>query len=102
MSRLGDIGGRLYRGEVSFDFIGRQKLWYLISGCILVIAIVALLVRGLNFSVEFKGGSVFQVQAANATISQVRAVDRRRRREPRSCSRSAWAARPSGRCRPSR
>ena len=33
MSRLGDIGGRLYRGDVSFDFVGRQKLWYTISGC---------------------------------------------------------------------
>ena len=27
MSRLGNVGGRLYRGEVSFDFVGRQKLW---------------------------------------------------------------------------
>ena len=48
-----------------------QKLWYTISGCILVIAVVALLVRGLNFSVDFKGGSLFQVKAPNATISQV-------------------------------
>ena len=71
MSRLGDVGGRLYRGEVSVNFVGRQKLWYTISGCILVIAILALLIRGLNFSVEFKGGSVFQVHAPNASISQV-------------------------------
>ncbi len=71
MSRLGDIGGRLYRGDVSINFVGRQKLWYTISGCILVIAIVALLVRGLNFSVDFKGGSIFQVKAPNATITQV-------------------------------
>ncbi len=71
MSRLGDVGGRLYRGDVSINFVGRQKLWYTISGCILVIAVVALLVRGLNFSVEFKGGSVFQVSAPNASISQV-------------------------------
>ena len=71
MSRLGDVGGRLYRGDVSINFVGRQKLWYTISGCILVIAIVALLVRGLNFSVDFKGGSLFQVKAPNATITQV-------------------------------
>jgi preprotein translocase subunit SecF len=71
MSRLGDIGGRLYRGDVSINFVGRQKLWYTISGCILVIAIAALLVRGLNFSVDFKGGSIFQVKAPNATITQV-------------------------------
>jgi preprotein translocase subunit SecF len=71
MSRLGDLGGRLYRGDVSVNFVGRQKLWYTISGCIVVIAIVALAVRGLNFSVDFKGGSVFTVKAPNATISQV-------------------------------
>ena len=63
--------GRLYRGDVSINFVGRQKLWYTISGCILVIAIVALLVRGLNFSVDFKGGSLFQIKAPNATITQV-------------------------------
>jgi preprotein translocase subunit SecF len=71
MSRLGDVGGRLYRGDVSINFVGRQKLWYTISGCILVIAIGALLFRGLNFSVDFKGGSIFQVKAPNATITQV-------------------------------
>jgi preprotein translocase subunit SecF len=71
MSRLGDLGGRLYRGDVSINFVGRQKLWYTISACIVVIAIVGLLVRGLNFSVDFKGGSIFTVKAPNATISQV-------------------------------
>jgi preprotein translocase subunit SecF len=71
MSRLGDIGGRLYRGDVSVNFVGRQKLWYTISGCILGIAVIALIVRGLNFSVDFKGGSIFEVKAPNASISQV-------------------------------
>ncbi|HEY4701324.1 MAG TPA: protein translocase subunit SecF, partial [Streptosporangiaceae bacterium] len=71
MSRLGDLGGRLYRGDVSINFVGRQKLWYTISGCIVVIAIVALAVRGLNFSVDFKGGSIFTVKAPSASISQV-------------------------------
>ena len=66
MSRLGNIGGRLYRGEVSFDFVSRQKLWYTISGCILVISLLALIFRGLDYSVEFKGGSVFTVPAASS------------------------------------
>jgi preprotein translocase subunit SecF len=74
MSALGGIGGRLYRGEVSFDFVGRQRLWYSISGLILAISVVALLVFGLNFSVDFKGGSIFQFPAGNATISEVRAA----------------------------
>ncbi len=66
MSRLGNIGGRLYRGEVSFDFVSRQKLWYTISGFILVISLLALIFRGVDFSVDFKGGSVFTVPAATS------------------------------------
>jgi preprotein translocase subunit SecF len=74
MSRLGQIGGKLYRGEVSFNFVGRQKLWYSISAAILVISVVALLVRGLDFSVDFKGGAVFTFPAPTATVSQVTAA----------------------------
>ena len=66
------IGGRLYRGEVSVDFVGRQRLWYMISGAILVISVVAVVVFGLNFSVDFKGGSLYQFPAGTATITQVR------------------------------
>jgi preprotein translocase subunit SecF len=64
MSRLGDLGGKLYRGEVSINFVGRQKLWYTISGIIVLISVIALATRGLNFSVEFKGGAVFSFPAA--------------------------------------
>ncbi len=71
MSRLGNVGGRLYRGEVSVDFVGRQKLWYRISGAILVISIAALLVFRLQYSVDFKGGSVFSFAAPAATSTQV-------------------------------
>ena len=68
MSRLGNIGGRLYRGEVSVDFVGRQKLWYRISGAILVISVVALLVFRLQYSVDFKGGSVFSFKAPRGDV----------------------------------
>ena len=71
MSRLGNVGGRLYRGEVSVDFVGRQKLWYRISGAILVIAIAALLIFRLQFSVDFKGGSIYSFKAPAATSAQV-------------------------------
>jgi preprotein translocase subunit SecF len=69
MSRIGDLGGKLYRGEVSIDFVGRQRLWYTISGIILLVSVIALATRGLNFSVEFKGGSTF-LFPATATTTQ--------------------------------
>jgi preprotein translocase subunit SecF len=71
MSWLGNVGGRLYRGEVSIDFVGRKKLWYMISGCILVISIAALLFRGLDYSVDFKGGSTFEFSANGTSTTQV-------------------------------
>ena len=72
MASLGGIGGRLYRGEVSVEFVARQRLWYSISGAILVISVIAVVVFGLNFSVDFKGGSVYQFAAGSSTITQVR------------------------------
>ena len=71
MSRLGQVGSRLYRGEVSYDFVGRKRRWYAISGAILLISIVALFVHGLDFSVDFKGGAVFQFTAPAASQTQV-------------------------------
>jgi preprotein translocase subunit SecF len=67
MAGVGGIAGRLYRGDVSINFVGRQRLWYAISGFILLISVVALLVKGLNFSLEFKGGSSFTFPPTSST-----------------------------------
>jgi preprotein translocase subunit SecF len=75
MLGLRGLGGRLYRGEVSINFVGRQRTWYTISGIILVVCVAALLVRGLNFSVEFKGGSIYQFPAtASMTAGEISRV----------------------------
>jgi preprotein translocase subunit SecF len=63
----GGIAGRLYRGEVSVNFVGRQRMWYAISGVILLICAVSLLVKGLNFSQEFTGGSSFTFPSSSST-----------------------------------
>jgi preprotein translocase subunit SecF len=67
MAGVGGIAGRLYRGDVSINFVRRQRLWYAISGLILLVSVVALLVRGLNFSLEFKGGSSFTFPSTSST-----------------------------------
>jgi len=73
MAGVGGIAGRLYRGEVSVNFVGRQRMWYSISGLIVLVSAIALAVRRLNFSVEFKGGTVFEFpsNASQGTSSQV-------------------------------
>src|SRR5580698_6546529 len=66
MARGGGIAGRLYRGDVSINFVRRQRTWYLISGIILLVSVVALLTRGLNFSQDFTGGSSFTFPASSS------------------------------------
>jgi preprotein translocase subunit SecF len=74
MSAIGNIGGRLYRGEVSVEFVSRRRLWYTISGLILIISLGAVFGRGVNYSVDFKGGSLFAFKAPAATQTQIRSV----------------------------
>jgi preprotein translocase subunit SecF len=68
------VTSRIYRGEISADIVGRPKIWYSISGFLLAMSIAGLLVQGLNFGVEFKGGSVFTFKAPSASIEQVRSA----------------------------
>lgn len=60
------IAHRLYTGEISYDFVAHRRRWYLISGIAIAIAILALLFRGLNLGIEFKGGVDFR---APVTVS---------------------------------
>lgn len=76
MSRFSNLGHKLYQGEVSFDFVGRRKLWYSISGVIVLVAAIGL-AMGLNLGIEFKGGSVYTVTKPGLTVSQTQdAVDK--------------------------
>lgn len=65
---------RLYRGETSFDFVGRRKLWLLASGVVIVAGIVSLSTRGLNMGIDFRGGTSWQVPANGASVNQARAI----------------------------
>ncbi len=72
MSRLGQLGHRLYTGEVSYDFVGRKKLWYSISAAIFLLSFLGLLWKGMNFGIEFRGGAEFRVPDAQCSVQQAR------------------------------
>ena len=74
MSKFSGLGGRLYRGETSVDFIGRRKRWYSISALFILASIAALSLQGLHLGIEFKGGSSFTVTKAHASIEDARAA----------------------------
>ncbi|MBN2248249.1 MAG: protein translocase subunit SecF [Coriobacteriia bacterium] len=55
------------------DFMGRKKYFFAFSGALIVISIVALLVKGLTFGVDFQGGtSMTLIDAGGVTTEQVR------------------------------
>ena len=64
---------RLFRGETSFDFAGRWKRWLAISGLVILVGVISLGFRGLNFSIDVRGGTVWQVPT-NASVSQARST----------------------------
>lgn len=74
MSGLKGFGQRLYRGEVSYDFVGRWKRWYAISAIIVIVSLSALGIRGLNLGIEFRGGADFAIPNATCSVSEARDV----------------------------
>jgi hypothetical protein len=64
--------------------MGNRKWLFMVSGILIAISIVALLVRGLNFGIEFKGGTVITIaNAASTTETQIRdAAEKAGLREP--------------------
>jgi preprotein translocase subunit SecF len=72
MSTLGSLTHRLYSGEISYDFVGRRRRWYAVSGAIVILALVGLFGRGLNLGIEFRGGSEFRVPGTTATVEDAR------------------------------
>jgi preprotein translocase subunit SecF len=72
MSKLRELGNDLYSGRVSFDIVGRRKIWYAVAIVLVVIAIVAPVARGgFNFGIEFRGGSEFRIDGVGSTSQQV-------------------------------
>ncbi len=69
MGKVSRLGNSLYNGTRSIDFVGRKWLWYAISAVIVLLAVVGLSVKGLNYGIEFTGGSQYTV--SNLSSSQV-------------------------------
>lgn len=74
MSKLSGLGGRLYRGETSVNFIGNRRRWYMVSAVFVLLSIGSLAVQGLQLGIEFKGGSSFTVNTQNPSVAEARAA----------------------------
>ncbi|MFV0513983.1 MAG: protein translocase subunit SecF [Jhaorihella sp.] len=57
---------RLVPQETSFDFFKRWKTWLGISGLMLLLALVSFGLRGLNYGIDFRGGTTIRTESAQA------------------------------------
>jgi preprotein translocase subunit SecF len=58
--------GRLYSGTGAFDVVGRRRVWYSISGVLVVICLASILLRGFNLGIDFEGGTRVQLPSQGA------------------------------------
>jgi preprotein translocase subunit SecF len=61
----------IYHENTQFDFVHRVWRWGLLSGVLVVFAIGGLLLRGLDLSLEFTGGTSWQVTMANGKAPSI-------------------------------
>lgn len=60
---------------MNFDFIGRSKLWLFIAFGIVALGLVSLFVQGLNFGIDFTGGTKLMLNLPGGfTVAEVREV----------------------------
>ncbi|WP_019180661.1 protein translocase subunit SecF [Microbacterium yannicii] len=67
MRSMGQLGNDLYTGKTSFPFVGRRKLWFLIAAVLVIGSALVPLIRPIQFSIEFTGGSQFTVNGVAET-----------------------------------
>ncbi|MGH9004086.1 MAG: hypothetical protein ACRDYV_13260, partial [Acidimicrobiia bacterium] len=55
--------------RTNYDFIGRKRLWFTASGVAIGIGALFLLIGGLNFGIDFEGGTAWQAPIENGKAS---------------------------------
>ncbi|MGR3484903.1 MAG: protein translocase subunit SecF [Paracoccaceae bacterium] len=57
---------RLVPQETSWDFFSRPKLWLGISAALLVVAFASFAIQGLNYGIDFTGGTTIRANSTTA------------------------------------
>ncbi|HEY7660194.1 MAG TPA: protein translocase subunit SecF [Actinomycetota bacterium] len=58
-----------------FHIIQRRRRWMILSGVVIALSIVGLVFRGLNYSIDFTGGTLIQYRTAgDAEVEEIRDI----------------------------
>jgi len=52
---------QLLKGKLTIDFMGKRRAAYILSAVLLAISLTALITKGLNFGIDFTGGTLIEV-----------------------------------------
>ncbi|MGN8025839.1 protein translocase subunit SecF [Microbacterium sp. 22242] len=63
MRSMNEFGNDLYSGKTSFPFVGRRRIWFVIAILLVIGSALVPLLRPVQFSIEFTGGSQFTVES---------------------------------------
>lgn len=55
---------KLVPSETSWDFFGKWKMWLGISAALVVISMASFLIQGLNYGIDFRGGTTIRTESA--------------------------------------
>ncbi|MGI6878237.1 protein translocase subunit SecF [Microbacterium sp. gxy059] len=67
MRSMNELGNDLYTGKTSVPFIPRRRMWFIIAIALVALSALAPFVRGVEFSIEFTGGSQFTISNPAST-----------------------------------
>ena len=63
---------RIHRGENAIDFPRLWRIALVVSSLLVLGGLISLFTRGLNLSIEFEGGTLWEVKAPGVSVSDAR------------------------------
>ena len=66
---------KIFKETPSFDFIGRRKMYFAFSAILIAASAFTLVTKGINWGIDFTGGSVVQVSfTQSTTLEELRSM----------------------------
>ena len=68
---LAQWGNQLHSGERTYAIVPKRRMWLTISAAAMLLCVIVLFTKGLNFGVDFTGGNVYQVSNVDNPDPQI-------------------------------
>jgi preprotein translocase subunit SecF len=66
------LAHKLYHGETTIDFVGRRNIWFIVSAVVIAAGLISLVAQGLNYGIDFEGGTSWEVPAPGVSVGEAR------------------------------